>query len=206
MVLPAIAAALPAVISAGGSALSGWLAGQGNKETKLQRQRRKLLDDVIGGLKSGQGPYSDLFASSYEDFDKGFAEPARERFRNRGAPMIQQQYINSGLQRGTGLDDALARAGVDLEGEINSNFLNYQQQGLNRKQGLLQTAMSGTEAGTQQSGWQAAGQGLAGYMGSEGFQNNLENIFAPKPKAQARTGYSSDWASQGANAAGSYPY
>tara|TARA_R110000868_G_scaffold114392_1_gene306590 strand:+ start:252 stop:872 length:621 start_codon:yes stop_codon:yes gene_type:complete len=206
MVLPALAAALPAVISAAGSAASGYLAGQGNKETKLQRQRRKLLGDVIESVRTGKGDYADLFASSWEDFDKGFAEPARQRFRDRGAPQIQQQYIHSGMQRGTGLDDALARAGVDLEGQINSNYMQYQNSALNRKQNLLNTAMSGTEAGPQSSGWENAAQGLGGYMGSEGFQKNLENIFNPKPAAQTRTGYSSDWASQGANAAGRSGY
>lgn len=202
MVLPALAAAIPAVVSAAGSAASGYFASQGNKETKLQRQRRKLTDEFLASLRSGEGPFADLFSSSYEDFEKGFAEPARQRFRDRGAPQIQQQYIQSGLQRGTGLDDALARAGVDLEGQINQNFMAYQQGGLNRKQQLLQTALGGSEAGPQTSGWQGAQQGFAGYLGSEGFQSNIENIFNPKPKPEQRTGYSSDWASQAAGAAG----
>jgi hypothetical protein len=204
--LAAAAPFAPAIIGAAGSAIGGAIGAGGNKETKLQRQRRKLIDELLGSLRSGSGPFSDLFASDQETFEKGFAEPARQRFRDRGAPMIQQKFINAGLQRGTGLDDELARAGVDLESEINKNLMQYEQSALDRKMNILKGIMGGSEAGPQTSPGQGALEGLAGYAASPGFQKNLEDLFKTSSSNAPRTGYSSDWASMGAGAAGTSGY
>lgn len=202
MVLPALAAAASMAAPAAGAGLGaastfglsellpligGALAGgvggifggdDQPKETKLQRQRRKLTDELLKSLRSGQGAFSDLFTMDEESFKKGFADPAMSRFRNEIAPQIRQQYINSGMQRGTGLDDALGRAGVDLENLINQNLLQYQQGALNRKQGLLSAILGGSanEAPAQRSTGEAFGQGVSGYLTSDAFGKQLDNI------------------------------
>ena len=123
----------PPLIAAGAS----WLTGKGSasKESKMQKTQRKLIDKLIGSL-NGQGEFSDLFDSSPEAFQKSFVEPAQARFRNQTAPMIQQQYIESGQQRGTGLDDTLTRAGVDLDSMLNQYAYQFGQDSLNRKQNM----------------------------------------------------------------------
>ena len=203
-----LAAAAPyagALIGAAGSAIGGAIGSNQNQETKLQRQRRKLVDELLGSLRSGSGVFSDLFNPSEEAFQKGFVDPAMSRFNNQIAPGIQQQFVNSGLQRGTGLDDALSRAGVDLNNMINENYLTFHENALNRKQNLLQGILQGgnNEAGSQMSAGQGALQGLAGYTASPGFSNTLESLFGnTNQNIPKRTGYNNDWVSGGAGAAG----
>lgn len=193
MVLPALAAvgaalpaigkaALPGLISAGAS----WLAGRGqaNAETKLQRTQRKLIDQLIGSL-NGNGPYSDLFDSNPETFQKSFVEPAQALFRNQVAPQIQQQYIAGGQQRGTGLDDTLTRAGVDLDSMLNQHLYQFQQDSLNRKQSAMNSILSsGSGAPNQTTGGQDAISGLAGYASSKDFSDQLQGYLNPKTTAK----------------------
>ena len=202
---PYAAPIIGGLAGAAGSALGGAIGNQGNQETKLQKQRRKLIDQLVNSLRTGGGEFGDLFNRSEDDFQKGFVEPAKSRFNNQIAPMIQQQFVNSGLQRGTGLDDSLARAGVDLDQLINQNYLQFQQGGLDRKANLLNSIMGGTEAPKSMSSGQAAGQGFAGYLSSPGLQqtlNGFTDIY--NRRNPTRSGYSNDWASQGAGAAGTF--
>lgn len=165
--LPIAAAGLGALGSIGG----GYLASQGNQETKLQRQRRKLVDELLQSLKSGQGNFSDLFNVNEDMFNKAYVEPAMSRFQNRVAPQIQQEYIASGMQRGTGLEDTLSRAGVDLQNELNKLYGDFYQQGMGRKQQILGNILGSSEVGAPnpQSSGQALGQATAGYFSSPAY-------------------------------------
>src|SRR6185295_13327016 len=92
----------PMLLQAAGSVASGYLTGQGaNKETKTQKTQRKLIDQLIASLTSGEGPFADLFNMDENAFQKSFVDPAKAMFNNQISPMIQQQYIASGQQRGT---------------------------------------------------------------------------------------------------------
>jgi hypothetical protein len=167
-----------AAISAGGSILGGIMGNQGNQETKLQRQRRKLIDELLGSLKSGSGAFSDLFNVDEEMFNKAYVEPAMSRFSNRIAPGIQQEFIASGMQRGTGLDDTLTRAGVDLQNDLNRLYGDFYQQGINRRSNLLSGILGSSDPGAPNpmSTGQAAGQAAAGYFASPGFGKAAEGI------------------------------
>src|SRR5688572_31554021 len=70
----------------------------------IQPQPRSTLFPYTTLFRSGQGEFSDLFNFDQDLFTKSFIEPAQAKFRNQIAPQIQQQYIASGQQRGTGLD------------------------------------------------------------------------------------------------------
>lgn len=161
-----------------GGALGGYLGKDKGKETPIQKKQRQLIDDLLSSL-SGGGPYADLFAANEADFERGFAEPARSRFRNQMAPQIQQKYIASGQQRGTGLEDTLTRAGVDIESLINENYLSYLESAKNRQSSALSNIL-GQPAGALpgQSGWNAALQGVGGYVSSPSFGKDLESILA----------------------------
>lgn len=178
---------ISALISAAASVGSSVLGNQGPKETKIQKQQRRLIDQLIDGL-GGQGQFSDLFQTDPEAFKKSFEDPAMAQFQNRTAPGIQQQFIASGLQRGTGLDDSLTRAGVDMQSMLNSEYMKFLQGGLDRKQNILGNILGqGAGVGPGLSTGEAAMQGTAGYLSSDSFSNSLDKILEQynKPGAQA---------------------
>lgn len=165
----------PPLIAAGAS----WLSGQGSasKESKMQKTQRKLVDKLIASLQ-GDGPFSDLFSSDPEAFQKSFVEPAQAMFRNQIAPQIQQQYIASGQQRGTGLDDTLTRAGVDLDSMLNQHMYQFQQDALNRKQSSINSILgAGSGAPNETSGMQDLLSGASGYLSSSDFSDQFKDYF-----------------------------
>lgn len=174
-----MAAFLPAIISAAGSIGGGYLAGRGGQpqESKLERTRRHLIDRLLGSL-SGGGEFSHLFETSDEDFQKSVTDPLKSIFNNQIAPQIQQQYIAGGQQRGTGLDDQMLRAGVDLDQLLNKEFINYKNSGKDRMTQILMGILgggSGAPAGT--SGGQDFMSAAGGYLTSKGFSNSVGNMF-----------------------------
>ena len=175
----------PPLIAAGAS----WLTGQGSakKETKMERTKRKLVDKLLASL-NGDGPYSDLFAADQDTFNKSFVEPAQAMFRNQIAPQIQQQYIASGQQRGTGLDDTLTRAGVDLDAMLNQHMYQFQQDALNRKQSSINSILgTGSGAQNETSGMQDILSGAGGYLSSSDFSDQFKDYFK-KPVNTTATG------------------
>jgi hypothetical protein len=173
-----MAAFIPAAIQAAATIGSGLLAskGQGSSETKMQRTQRKLVDSLLASL-NGTGPYSDLFATDENAFNRSIVEPAQARFRNQIAPQIQQQYIASGQQRGTGLDDQLLRAGVDLDSMINEQYLTYQNQGKDRMQNMLNNILGqGAGAPNTPSTGQSLASAGAGYLSSDSFSKMLPDL------------------------------
>lgn len=169
----------PALIGAAGSIAGGALSGAGaaNPETKMQKTTRKLVDKLIASL-NGKGPYSDLFNTDENTFQKSFVEPAQARFRNQIAPQIQQQYIQSGQQRGTGLDDQLLRAGVDLDAMLNQHMYNFQQDAMNRKQNSINAILgAGAGAPNRPTGTQDIMSSISGYLSSPGFADTASSLF-----------------------------
>jgi hypothetical protein len=139
----------------------------------------------------GDGPYSSLFTPSEEDFNRSFADPARQRFASQTAPQIQQSYIAGGQQRSTGLEDTLARAGVDMDQLLNQQYMQYAQgKEQNKMNALNQILGQGPGVGPKQSPWEAAGQGVAGYLSAPAFGQDISNILSsfsrPSP-ANAQT-------------------
>lgn len=196
----------PPLIAAGASALGGAFSGGGNKETKTQKTQRHLVDQLLASL-GGEGPFADLYNKDDNAFQKSFVDPAKSIFNNQIAPQIQQQYIASGQQRGTGLDDALTRAGVDLDQLLNSHLLNFQQGAQNRQQNTIGNILGmGAGAPSVPSMLQNALSGVGGFLGSENFGNMASSLFNQKPPvaqsaAQStapstlptRKGFATDW-------------
>jgi hypothetical protein len=168
--------------------ISGMIAGQ-PKETKTQRTQRKLIDELMASL-SGGGRFGDLYNPREEAFQRSFVEPAQQRFRDQIAPQIQQQYIASGQQRGTGMEDNLTRAGVDLNSMLNQQYYQFQQDAMNRQQNTVgQILGAGAGAPAQQSAFQNFGQGVGGYIGSKGFAEQLRELYNPEQqKSQQQWG------------------
>jgi hypothetical protein len=189
----------PPLIAAG----ANWLANKGSasKETKMQKTQRKLVDQLINSL-TGQGAFSDLYNVDEEAFNKSFVEPAQAKFRNQIAPQIQQQYIASGQQRGTGLDDTLTRAGVDLDSMLNQYLYQSQQDAFNRKQNTINSILgAGTGAANKTTGLQDALSGFSGYLASDNFSDQFSDYIKPAPGSQSkapqtpppRKGFTPEW-------------
>ena len=197
------AAAIPAAIQAAGSIAGGYLSSRGNKESETQRTQRKLVDKLISSL-SGKGQFSDLYSTDESAFQKSFVEPAQARFRNQIAPQIQQQYIAGGQQRGTGLEDQLLRAGIDLNSLLNESYLGYQEKGKDRMQNTISNILGlGSGAPPEQSIAQNLAQSTGGYLASDAFKGGISDIYQaynkqPSQPAQiamppVRKGFEQDW-------------
>lgn len=187
-------ALIGAGLTAAGSIAGGYLSGRSdkNKETKMQRTQRKLIDQLLSSL-NGEGPYSDLYSFDQDTFNKSFVEPAQALFRNQIAPQIQQQYIASGQQRGTGLDDQLLRAGVDLDSMINQYMYQAQQDTLNRKQNTFNAILgAGAGAPSNSSGSDIFSSAVGGYLTSPAFSNAVSQRFPQNPIPSARKGFEND--------------
>lgn len=179
----------PPLLAAGASALSGWLGGEGSKgQSKSEKQKQKLIDQLLASL-TGDGPYSNLFSFDEDLFKQSFIDPAKSKFKNQIAPQIQQSYIASGQQRGTGLDDQLLRAGVDLDSMLNQYMYQEQQNAQNRSANLLSNILGQPGTPYQPSGIQNIMSGVGGYLSSPGFANQTANLF--KGFGQERKGYES---------------
>ena len=197
--------ALP-LIGAGASALGSGLAGIFGKtpkppkpkwltppETKLQTTQRNLIDDLLASLK-GNGSYNDLFSADENTFQKSFVDPAKSLFRNQIAPQIQQQYIADGQQRNSGLEDTLARAGVDLDQMLNQQYFNMQEGAQNRQENAIarilgqqgpQPQLTTGQSPGQSSG-NAFGQGIAGYISGGGLGDSIGNILRAQSNQQKK--------------------
>lgn len=190
------AAAIPAAISALGSIGGGFLASRGNRETKIQRKQRKLIDQLLASLQ-GNGPYSSLFNRDFDTFQKSYVDPAKHMFKSQIAPQIQQSYISGGQQRGTGLDDTLTRAGVDLDQMLNQAFMDYINTGDKMKLDVINNILgAGSGAPPQMSTGDAFAQGAAGFLSSDAFSDFVKSDWVKSlgsPSAniqQPRKGYS----------------
>lgn len=199
MVWPLVAAGIGAV----GSIASGYFSSKGQgKESKIQKQKRHLVDDLLASL-GGGGKYGDLYKTDDEAFQRSFVDPAKARFRNQEAPQIQQQYIASGQQRGTGLDDQLLRAGVDMDQLLNQHYATFQENAKNRQMNTINSIFGVGSGEAKPSSGDRLGQSVGGYLGSTGFSDAVSGIAnsyggggaaAPSgAQAKARPGYAQDW-------------
>lgn len=182
-----MAAIIPALISAAGSIGGGYLASRNaGSESKIQKTGRHTVDDILASIR-GNGPYSNLFNFDQNAFNTSFVNPAKQMFANQIAPAIQQQFIASGQQRGSGLDSQLTRAGVDLDSMLNQYLYQFQNQG---KQNALQSLGNISQfasGGTQgYSPSQSFGSAAGGYLQSTQFPeliNNLMSLFNKSPNS-----------------------
>ncbi len=205
---PFTTALAAAGITAAGSAIGGYLSGKNNgQETKNQRTQRKLVDELLLSL-NGDGKYKDLFAADENAFQKSFVEPAKQRFNSQIAPQIQQQYIANGQQNGTGLEDTLTRAGVDLDTLLNQQYADFQNQGKNRQQNAISNILGLSAGGTQNgTSGQAASGAFSGYLASPAFTDSINNLSKSYSNRDTQTqnpnlppprkGFEQDWSSWG---------
>ena len=191
---------IPGVGTAAGTVAGGILGGAagglfgGNNETPMQQRQRELIDQLLESLR-GNGAYSDLFNVDEESFQKSFVDPMKKKFSSQIAPQIQQSYIASGQHRGTGLDDTLTRAGVDMDQLLNQYYYQAQQDAMNRKTNVMGSVLGAPAGAQQKPTWgQAAMQGVGGYMTSDSFGKDIGNLISSI--ASKRKGFENDESTQ----------
>jgi len=187
---PATMAAIANTIIQAYSAYKGGKATakdkQRAKDPRLQFEERKnrLIDELLASV-SGDGKYSDLFKTDEAAFEKSFVNPAKKMFETKVAPQIQQSAIAGGSQYGTGMQDELTRAGVDLDSMLNAAYLDFQERGTARKASTIGNIL-GTAApevldpGTNPL--EALLGSVAGFFGSEAFGKGMGDIFGSSKK------------------------
>jgi hypothetical protein len=122
---------------------------------------------------NGDGPYSNLFTANEEDFNKSYREPALANFKNRTAPAIQAQYSGGGFgqqREGTGIQDSLARAGVDMDQLLNKAYVDYQNSAKDRQYNAMNQILGAKQGAENDSSF--ADQFIAG----GGIGNGLDQI------------------------------
>jgi len=195
-----------AIMPGWGTAIGGTIGGIaggigsmiGNKPTKTQRNQQQLMDQLMASINGG-GPYADLFNVNEDTFNKSFKEPMMNKFQNEVSPQIQQQYISSGQQRGTGMESALTRAGVNMDDMLNSHYQQMQESANSRKASALGSAMNFSGGVPNQSSWkESIGMGVAGAVAQPGFGDSIAGIFRgnqsgsadmSSPKSMVRKGF-----------------
>lgn len=155
MVLPALLAAIPTVLSLassakglfGGGSKGGKSSGgdgdvsgsgrvkQASLETKLQKELAELINK---GLISGEGPLGDIFGSFNEDqFQQGIQEPALKNFEENILPQLMEKFNSQNALQSGAFQKAKFKAGTDLQSDLNKLRYGAQEQNkLNRITGL----------------------------------------------------------------------
>ena len=168
---------LTSLLSAFGAIGGGASGRRKSQETAIQKQQRNIIDQILAGL-GGEGQFADLFNADEGAFQRSYVDPSLRRFEKFIAPQIQQSYIQSGQQRGTGLQDTLTRAGVDLQSNLDEKYAGFQQDAMERQLRAL-SGVLGMDAGAprDQSRSEAFGEAIAGYTAQPGFRDDVSNIF-----------------------------
>ncbi len=161
------------VFSAGANILGGYLGTSGSgKRSRTQKKNQSTIDDIMAGLK-GEGPYASLYTMDEDAFQKSYVDPAKSMFKNQIAPQIAQSYGASGLERSTGMDDAMMRAGVDIDEMINAKYMEWMNNQQNRAAGGIDKILGADVGGTKYSSGERWNQAIGGYLTSPEFNKQI---------------------------------
>jgi hypothetical protein len=206
MVLPALLAAIPTVLSlassakslfgkSGGGSSKGDASGSGrvkqaSLETKLQKELAELINK---GLISGEGPLGDIFGSfNEEQFQQGIQEPSLKNFQENILPQLMEKFNSQNALQSGAFQKAKFKAGTDLQSDLNKLRYGAQEQNkLNRltglQTGLAKQGVENIVFPQKTSTMDALLQGLvsnAGPLlekGASGFGDLISSFLNPKP-------------------------
>lgn len=101
------------------------------KESVTNPMQEDLMALIAEGLKSGTGPFAEMFGGKEFDkdaFDKGVTEPALKNFQEKILPMLQEKFIGGGQLGGSGQEKYFSQAGTDLQSQLANLLYQAQQQ------------------------------------------------------------------------------
>lgn len=153
-----IGSVIPGIGTGIGGAIGGLVGGIGslfgNKKKKPKRkstldpQQQALYNDYISSIR-GEGPMKDMYnfdAQGYNDvFDKTIGRAANRNFQENTIPSITGQFRNNNLMNSSYAGESLARAGRDvqenLDAQRSANVFQGQQQANANKQNALNSIL-----------------------------------------------------------------
>jgi hypothetical protein len=107
--------------------------------TPLQEQLMALISE---GLTKGTGSLSDIFGGFNDQaFETRVVQPELKHFRETVLPTILEKYSGGGQAFGSGMQNALLKAGVDLESKLAGLKYQAQQDAQRNRLTGLQTSL-----------------------------------------------------------------
>lgn len=195
----AIGSVIPGIGTAIGAGVGGLLGGitggfgSGSKRISTMDKRQKALYKQYAAGLQGQGPFADMFNfnadAARENFNQSYAQPAYQQFQEEIAPTITGSFRGRNLGQSSYAGSALAKAGTDVQKNLNANLANMLYQGqqgaMDRRLQALQAILN-TQTFAQQQQQPNSFESLFGGL-SQGAGQYLGNQFANKylaPQAQ----------------------
>jgi hypothetical protein len=153
----------------------------------LSPQQQEIFSQLQQGL-TGQGPLSYLSPQgATQNFQELVADPQLQYFQNRTVPAIQQGFIGNNLGRSSLNQDALIRAGSQVQSNLDQMLFNAQQNAMGRGAGVAQNLLNPSFQATpapQQDPFQQLLGGLAP-AGGQAFGDVLSQILGSFGGGQA---------------------
>jgi len=181
-------------IGTGVGALAGGLLGAfGRKKKKpkkistLDKTQQGIYQKYAQGLQ-GQGEFSDMFnfdaGAARDNFSKMFAQPAYQQFQEELVPSITGQFRGGNLQNSSYLGGALAKAGTNVQKNLDAQLSNMLYQGqndsINRRVNGVNNLLNMQTFAYQQP-QQSAGDKAFGALSKYGGQKLGEYASGPDP-------------------------
>lgn len=144
-----LAAAIPSLLSMGGSALGSWL-GSGSSPSSATNRAAQGQEDRISRftpeqtsalsqlLQQGLGSLGGMKQPSFDPLE----ERARSQFQTRTIPSIAERFSALGAQNSSGFQEALGQAGSDLESSLAAQRGLFEQQGYGQQLGHLMSLLN----------------------------------------------------------------
>jgi len=172
---PAIIAALINAAASIGSGVFG--RERGSPLTDIQKNQNNIIELIMQAVR-GEGPLAGLINADENAFQQSVANPLLNQFQNQTVPAIQQSFIKNRLQGGTGINDAIARSGINLQDMINKNLLDYQSSRENNLVNLLNAALKaqGNEPKQGESAFTGGLRGGLEFLADFDLQNLLKTL------------------------------
>lgn len=188
-------------IGTGVGAVAGGLLGAfGRKKRKpkristLDKMQQGIYNQYGEGLQ-GKGKFADLFnfdaSKARENFNKSYAQPAYQNFQENVVPGITGQFRGGNLQNSSYLAGALAKAGTDVQRNLDAHLADILYQGQNasidRRINGINNILNQQTFAYQQEGPSAGEQGFGALLNAGGTAAG--NIVASKYGNASGGGY-----------------
>lgn len=195
---------LGTAIGAGLGGVAGGLLGLfGNRRKKpkkvstFDRSQQDLFKQYIQSLQGQGGQFSDSLNFNPEQtqdfFQKNVAQPSYQNFQENVIPGITGQFRGANLQNSSYLGGALAKAGTDvqrnLDAQLSRMLFEGQNNSLDRRLSALNNIL-GTQTFAYQKPQQSAIDSmLSGFSGAAGKYagNNIMDLFRQQTPTTAAT-------------------
>ena len=125
-----------ALVGGGIGALGGFFGGakKDKNVSTFDPKQKELYEQRSQALQGGGGPLADVYGqfnptAMRNYYEQSYAKPAYKEFQENVVPTITGAFRGKNLQNSSYLGGALAKAGTDVQGNLNSQMANLLYQG-----------------------------------------------------------------------------